>query len=108
MENAKEEFLEHTGGSNDILCAKITKGYSWRDDADDSPIILPVNYTDEQYNEFLNALNFNYDSGYGTQYLYGFIWYKNGNWSSRGEYDGSEWWEYNSCPDIPSECISKP
>jgi hypothetical protein len=26
-----------------------------------------------------------------------------GTWSERGEYDGSEWWNYQKCPDIPSE-----
>ena len=42
-----------------------------------------------------------YDSGYGSQQLFGTIWYKDGTWSTRGEYDGSEWWKYNSCPELP-------
>jgi len=46
-------------------------------------------------------LNFDYDDGFGTQYLEGTIWYSDGTWSDRCEYDGSEWWSYRSCPPIP-------
>ena len=42
-------------------------------------------------------------SGYGGQELFGTIWYEDGTWSDRGEYDGSEWWNYNKCPDIPDD-----
>jgi len=42
-----------------------------------------------------------YDSGYGGQEVFGTIWYVDGTWSDRGEYDGSEWYEYHKCPDIP-------
>lgn len=51
--------------------------------------------------EVLPNLDFNYDEGYGGQKLYGNIWYTDGTWSTRGEYDGSEWWEYHKCPTCP-------
>ena len=38
---------------------------------------------------FLNDLNFEYDSGYGGQELYGTVWFKDNTWAGRGEYDGS-------------------
>ena len=66
---------------------------------------LPVSYTQEQYDEFVNSLDFEYDDGYGGQELFGTIWYKDGTWSDRGEYEGSEWWNYQSCPDIPQELL---
>jgi hypothetical protein len=47
-------------------------------------------------------LDFNYDNGYGGQELYGTIWYVDGTWSERGEYDGSEWWDYREVPEVPS------
>jgi hypothetical protein len=43
-----------------------------------------------------------YYNGYGSQELFGIIWYVDGSWSERVEYDGSEWWGYRSCPKIPS------
>ena len=97
---AKIEFLLHTKDLK-VKCAYVVKGgwYSPDDYAD--RINLPVEYTEEQYNEFLEKLDFQYDSGYGTQYLEGMIWYENDAWSERGEYDGSEWWEYKQMPIIP-------
>jgi hypothetical protein len=59
--------------------------------------------TKDEWNEFLNKLDFEYDSGYGSQELFGTIWYEDGTWSDRGEYDGSEWYEYHMCPEVPSE-----
>lgn len=65
-------------------------------------------FTDgEKTNEFKGSLdqvskmlNFDYDDGYGTQELYGVIWYANGTWSERYEYGGSEWWVHMERPDI--------
>ena len=31
----------------------------------------------------------------------GTIWYTDGTWSDREEYDGDEWWEHRVCPEIP-------
>ena len=55
--------------------------------------------------EVLPLLDFEYDNGYGGQELFGNIWYKDGTWSERGEYDGSEWWEHKVCPAIPKEVM---
>lgn len=41
-----------------------------------------------------------FDSSYGSQELYGTIWYTDGTWSIRGEYDGSEWWEHVTKPEF--------
>jgi hypothetical protein len=30
------------------------------------------------------------------------IWFKDGSWATRGEYDGSEWWEYHKLPQVPT------
>lgn len=53
--------------------------------------------------EYLKQLNFNYDDGYGTQYIDGIIMLDNGSWYTRNEYDGSEWWEYVMKPISPKE-----
>lgn len=41
-----------------------------------------------------------YYDGYGCQELAGVIWYTDGTWSKRGEYDGLEWWEHKRRPSI--------
>jgi hypothetical protein len=107
--NAKEELLgilERTKSS--IKCAYIKRDMGWWDDSDvyisPPPISLKEGYTTEEYAEFLTKLDFGYDSGYGGQELLGTIWLmKENTWLERGEYDGSEWWEYNECPQIPDE-----
>lgn len=68
---------------------------------------------DEHYNECgisikplisLDDLNFEYDSRYGLQYLLGTVYCKDSNnnpvWLTRGEYDGSEWWNINTIPEF--------
>lgn len=96
--NCMEEFLEETEG-RDILCAKI--------DCGDLSAELRVGYSKEEYAAFLKRINYEYDSGFGQQEVFGFIWYKGGTWSERAEYDGSEWWAYKSCPEIPAAMIDE-
>lgn len=101
MTNALEEFKEHTL-NKDIVCAIITQNqYSTKV----AELNLQKGYFKKELDMFLKCLNFDYDSGYGFQYLFGTIWYSDGTWSTRGEYDGSEWWEHNKCPEIPEELI---
>jgi hypothetical protein len=103
MTNAKAEFVEETEGKQ-VLCATITYGRAyWSADRIGS-YVLRVGYTPEELDSFLQGLDFEYDSGFGGQELHGTIWYSDGTWSSRGEYDGQEWWEYNVCPPVSEEC----
>ena len=100
--NAKVEFLSHIG-SRKVLCAKIQKG----DYYDSDVFNLTTGSTEEDRTQFLTDIDFNYDSGYGGQNLFGTIWYEDGTWSERGEYDGSEWWVHHECPQIPVELDRK-
>jgi len=62
---------------------------------------LREGYTLEDLEVFLNKLkSIHYDEGYGTQYLYGTIWFNDGTWADRGEYDGFEWWQHHACPSV--------
>lgn len=102
---ANEEFIEHTKESKSkVKCAFITLGDS-RWDEEKKRCVLRCGYSEQDFQSFIKSLNFIYDSGYGGQELFGHIWYEDGTWSSRGEYDGSEWWEYNTRPTIPTECL---
>lgn len=103
MINAKEELLAHLEGKDVVKCAwfadydadyGFVKGRKW---------LLRENYSREEWESLMVALDFEYHNGYGGQNLFGVIWYEDGTWSSRGEYDGSEWWEYNAVADVPEE-----
>lgn len=103
--NAKTEFLIVTNGLK-VLCALIeTNPYYDEDDSKKYP--LKVGYSEKDYEEFLNSIDFNYDSGWGSQNLFGFIWFEDGTWMERYEYDGSESWDYKKCPEIPPELLDR-
>lgn len=105
MANAKEELLDAVKYTAKIKCALI-KQYDYKHNKFLENIILKTNHSKMDYEQFLEDLDFEYDSGYGLQELYGIIWLEDGSWFSRGEYDGSEWWERNVLPTIPAECLS--
>ena len=97
--NAKAEFIEAAKGKT-VLCADIAHfldGYS----RNVKYILLPRDYTPAEYDAFLQSLDFEYDAGFGLQEIYGIIWYTDGTWSSRHEYDGSEEWRQRQVPVIP-------
>ena len=78
-------------------------------------INIPENYNNERFSdieyttvfdfskfeEFANKIG-DYDDGYGSAEVPEGteIIFKDKSWLSRGEYDGSEWWNYNACPPI--------
>lgn len=89
MTNAKKEILEEVG-EKEVELVRIVFVTSYSNE--------PQQIIEGELLDVLLRLDFNYDNGYGGQYLYGFIWYKDGTWSERGEYDGSEWWEHKESP----------
>jgi len=102
--NAKQELLHRLEEPcARLLCAYIQYGADWEEPR--TLITLKVGYDSEELESFLNKLNFDYDSGFGTQELFGVVWLEDGTWLSRGEYDGSEWWHQNKLPHIPIECL---
>lgn len=109
--NAKNELIKAIG-TRTIKCANIIYFSSslWEmDDEIHSPgkeLFLKVGYTQAEWEEFLKELDFNYDSGYGSQELYGTVWFHSEHWMERKEYDGSEWWNVYSKPEIPSELLT--
>ena len=105
MANAKKEFLKLVENEV-VLCASISYQNSWDYETPGSKHILSVAHTEEQYNVFVESLDFEYDDGYGGQELFGTVWFKNGTWADRGEYDGSEWWQHHVCPAIPKALTS--
>jgi len=97
--NAKKEFLEHIGNRT-VKCAEIVIHTDDYGSEPDMVANLLPEYTQEDFKQFIEKLDIDYHNGYGSQELYGTIWYTDGTWSTRWEYDGSEGWEYHKCPEI--------
>jgi len=104
MQNAKEEFLQMVKNKI-VLCAEISYQDCWEHEIPGSEHKLPITYTEEEYNSFVDSLDFEYDHGYGGQELFGTVWFKDGTWADRGEYDGSEWWQNHVCPIVPKSLL---
>ena len=108
--NCKIELLE-TIGNRTIECAEIVYiastlwGMNNETPPENKVINLKVGYSQDEYNQFLKQLNFDYDSGHGSQELYGNVWFINGEWMEREEYDGREWWRIMNRPKIPDNLI---
>ncbi len=99
--NAEEEFLKHIQGKT-VKCATIAIVNFPDDFPDEARVIanLMPDYTPKDFDAFLASINVKYNDGYGTQELFGTIWYTDGTWSTRWEYDGSEGWERHACPEV--------
>jgi hypothetical protein len=96
--NIKEEFLGEIKGK-EVKCAVLI--YDSYNEDDKIEKILKIGCSSDDLEDFLAPFDFHYDCGYGTQMVYGTIWYIDGTWSERAEYDGSEWWRFMQCPPIP-------
>lgn len=60
-------------------------------------------------NNLKNFLDVCYDSGYGCNEIpSGLILVGDTFWLNRGEYDGSEWWNFISYPQPPIDSTDKP
>lgn len=94
MINAKAELIQHIGNRT-VKYVRVYQKSGYDEDDENAPTISG------SLEEVLPRLDFEYDNGYGSQALFGYIWYADGSWSERGEYDGSEWWEHKTCPPIP-------
>ena len=91
--NAQKELIEHVANRKvSLVRIAMSNGYG------EEPRRI-----EGTLDEVLPQLNFEYDDGFGGQNLFGYIWYEDGTWSDRGEYDGSEWWQHQEVPH--KECI---
>lgn len=55
------------------------------------------------WEQFASIADIVYDSGYGSAMVASDLLIVGSNWwLERGEYDGSEWWEYKELPTMPS------
>lgn len=96
--NAKDELLKFLQDNNLVLSSA-----SLADDDfyPENHYILYPKYTKREMNAFLKSIDFLYDNGYGRQELYGELWFTDGTWAERYEYDGAECWVHRKRPDEP-------
>lgn len=67
----------------------------------DKIITLKENWNNDEWLALLEGLRINYNNGFGSQHLFGVVWFKDGSWLERYEYDGSEGWVFKRTPDVP-------
>ena len=104
--NAKKELLHLLEEVIvDIHCAKVSLYTRYVHGNTSKEALLKVDHTPEERGEFLDGLDFDYDDGYGGQELFGTIWFVDGTYATRAEYDGSEWWEHHKYPEIPDSLL---
>ena len=103
--NAKQELdkILRSLAPNQVICAELFFDETpWDYEGSTTKnFVLREHHSHDEFEEFLNNLDFDYDSGYGTQMLSGIVWLESGIWLERGEYDGSEWWSVRHYPEIP-------
>ena len=86
--NAKEEFLLFVNDKrikSTIKCAYISY-YTDGNYINKKTILLKVNYTEKQFQDFLEKLDFeydNYDNYDTTNHITGIIWFRDGSWGER-------------------------
>ena len=68
-------------------------------DCKGTSLSLPSKRDKEDEQKFFEGLaSIEYYDGYGMQELYGVIVFNDHSWLTRGEYDGSEWWQKHTEP----------
>jgi len=107
--NAKDELLEALG-NNKIKAAEISYNLTQLISSKKVPTVnlsLAVGYSQEEFEAFLNALNFVYDASFGGNDFDGTIWLMDQTWIERDEYDGSSWWVHKQTPEIPRSLLGR-
>ena len=101
--NAREELLELLEKKLTLVAGNVR----YEDNFGSLKINLSLKkgHSSEDLEKFFELLNFEYDDGFNSQKLFGTLWFQDGSWAIRGEYDGSEWWERRSVPEIPESLL---
>jgi hypothetical protein len=100
--NAKKELLSILGDSRP-KCAVIQ--YMINFDEIDKLIILKCGYTEDEWNIFLDRLDFEYSTWNEVEYLNGTIWMLDGTWYERMGFTAPAYWEHLRLPIIPKLLI---
>lgn len=102
MINLKSETMGFLDSHRKVIRAAEVIRLGLDDDGGGLPLPKILCKTNDHAGAWLAKLDFEYDNGYGGQEIDGTIWFTDGTWATRGEYDGSEWWELRQCPELPT------
>lgn len=64
--------------------------------------MLYKDFTDEEIEDFFEAIDFEYSGGAGTPEIEGVLWFTNGTYATRVCECGQECWEVHAIPKIPA------
>jgi hypothetical protein len=120
MTNILEELKKVIEGNgltmDNIKCADMWKFIDYDDNYQQNVVsfiiytyddVKPALYDEKRAATIADMGKHTYYSGYGGQELFGTVWMDNGEYITRGEYDGSEWWNYHRVPEIPNELMNQ-
>lgn len=111
--NAKQEFFnairqEFFNGvrHSSVRCAFIQYDPNGQDEMTGDLFRLPLNYTSEQWNDFIEKLDFEYEADSGYSVLSGCIWLENNVWLERYmDEKECEYWILKQYPEIPEDLL---
>ena len=102
--NAKEELLEFLMGCKKRIEGKIigitilyTKPNHFNGNIVDTYHVFNYHQNDD-LNEYLNLLDFEYEGRWDELTIAGTIWFSDGNYAHREDFDGQEWWHLHQAP----------
>jgi hypothetical protein len=104
MINAKDELIEFIDDVPSLVIAAVVR-YHHNGDDENTPNVEALYGKDHSWQEFQRKMNFTYDNGFGSQKLFGVIWFEDGTYADRSEYDGAEEWLHRFPPEIPPELL---
>jgi hypothetical protein len=91
LTNAKQEFLDFIKEKPAVKCAWVE--YSPSFTSEEKRYILNPDYTRKEFEELLNCLDFDYNAGHKIYpCIFGVIFFSDGTWAERDEYEGAEKW----------------
>lgn len=105
MMNFLEETItvmkKHNKFESDVLFCELSREGYWNNN--DKWIEPTFQFP---FSVFKANANFIYDNGFGGEEIDTSlkIVFKDKSWMERDNYDGSEWWKYNKCPDFKEFC----
>lgn len=95
--NAKQEFINVVQTTGSVVIAACLAYFD--NEGDSRTFMFGVG---DNYQDFMNRLNFDYDSENGTQQLYGVVWFSDGSWAERETEGDEEFWVHRKAPTIPA------
>ncbi len=110
MTNVLEELLDifrkYELSTGEIVAADINRCTNWNL-GDIQQILLPVNYNLNEFQTFLEKLDFENTDPWGSQAMFGTVWLTNGRWLERTDYYDGDWWQLKEYPTFPPYVIKK-